>query len=143
MQDGLFINGPVYDYQAMDALVLHAYYSAKHLTRARQLGRDAAMYVQVSQSELRHLLCLGVSWRAGCIPKSSGCAHTCHAWPTWLVCNGTGPPHKARAQLALLQHTHLHALCKQWCQSNNPHCIPAEVPGLPPGACNAYRSDGS
>ena len=52
VQDGLFINGPVYDYQSMDALVLHAYYTAKHLTSARQLGRDAAMYVQVSQPQL-------------------------------------------------------------------------------------------
>ena len=52
MQDGLFINGPVYEFQSMDALVLHAYYAAKHLTSARQLGHNAAMYVQVSQPKL-------------------------------------------------------------------------------------------
>ena len=60
-QDGLFINGPVYDFQSMDALVLHAYYSAKHLASAKQLGRAAAMYVQVSRCSRQYMLCLGVS----------------------------------------------------------------------------------
>ena len=47
MQEGLFLNGPVYDFQSLEALTLHAYYTAKHLTTARALGYRAAMYVQV------------------------------------------------------------------------------------------------
>ncbi len=40
------MNKPVYDYQSLDALVLHAYYVAKHLTTARRIGHKAAQYVQ-------------------------------------------------------------------------------------------------
>ena len=47
VQEGLFINGPVYDHQSLDALVVHAYYTAKHLTTSRMLGYKSAMYVQV------------------------------------------------------------------------------------------------
>ena len=41
------MNGPVYEFQSLEALVLHAYYTAKHLTTARALGYRAAMHVQV------------------------------------------------------------------------------------------------
>lgn len=46
LQEGLFMNKPVYDYQALDALVLHAYYVSKHLSAARRIGHAAALYVQ-------------------------------------------------------------------------------------------------
>ncbi|CAL8463331.1 g2865 [Coccomyxa elongata] len=44
--EGLFMNKPVYDHQSLDALVLHAYYVAKHLSVARTMGHRAAEYVQ-------------------------------------------------------------------------------------------------
>ena len=40
------MNKPVYDHQSLDALVLHAYYVAKHLGPSRTLGHNAAAYVQ-------------------------------------------------------------------------------------------------
>lgn len=40
------MNKPVYDHQSLDALVLHAYYVAKHLSVARTMGHRAAEYVQ-------------------------------------------------------------------------------------------------
>lgn len=46
MQEGLFLNKPVYDHQSLDALVLHAYYVAKHLSAAQTMGHSAAEYVQ-------------------------------------------------------------------------------------------------
>ncbi|EIE18186.1 hypothetical protein COCSUDRAFT_45597 [Coccomyxa subellipsoidea C-169] len=44
--EGLFMNKPVYDHQSLDALLLHAYYVAKHLGPSRTLGHNAAAYVQ-------------------------------------------------------------------------------------------------
>ncbi len=40
------MNKPVYDHQSLDALLLHAYYVAKHLGPSRTLGHNAAAYVQ-------------------------------------------------------------------------------------------------
>ena len=47
MQEGLFINKPVYDFQSLDALLVHAYYTTKHLTAATEIGYKSAFYVQV------------------------------------------------------------------------------------------------
>ena len=47
MQEGLFINKPVYDFQSLDALLLHAYYTTKHLSVATDIGYNSAFYVQV------------------------------------------------------------------------------------------------
>ena len=47
-QEGLFINKPVYDFQSLDALLVHAYYTTKHLTAASQVGYKSAMAAQVS-----------------------------------------------------------------------------------------------
>ncbi len=47
-QEGLFINKPVYDFQSLDALLVHAYYTTKHLTAANQIGYKSAMTAQVS-----------------------------------------------------------------------------------------------
>lgn len=59
-QEGLFMNKPVYDHQSLDALVLHAYYVAKHLNGARSMGHKAAEYVQMKfpgpQHRVRNLL---------------------------------------------------------------------------------------
>ena len=50
MQEGLFINKPVYDNQSLDALLVHAYYTTKHLTAATEIGYNSAFYVQVGQT---------------------------------------------------------------------------------------------
>ena len=50
VQEGLFINKPVYDNQSLDALLVHAYYTTKHLTAATEIGYNSAFYVQVGQT---------------------------------------------------------------------------------------------
>ena len=55
MQEGLFINKPVYDYQSLDALLVHAYYTTKHLTAATEVGYNSAFYVQVGQCCAYHI----------------------------------------------------------------------------------------
>lgn len=52
MQEGLFINKPVYDFQSLDALLVHAYYTTKHLTAATEIGYNSAFYVQVCAAHL-------------------------------------------------------------------------------------------
>ena len=42
VQEGLFLHAPAYEHQALEALVLHAWYAAKHLVPAARLGRAAA-----------------------------------------------------------------------------------------------------
>jgi hypothetical protein len=54
LQEGLFMHKPVYDHQALDALVLHAYYVSKHLGNARRLGHAAALYVQSEYPGPKH-----------------------------------------------------------------------------------------
>lgn len=41
-QEGLFLHAPAYEHQALEALVLHAWYTAKHLAPAARLGCAAA-----------------------------------------------------------------------------------------------------
>ncbi len=52
LQEGLFINKPVYDFQSLDALLVHAYYTTKHLTAATEVGYKSAFHVQVGRDVL-------------------------------------------------------------------------------------------